>query len=225
MFTCVCVPMLLLLGGASAAKLTPEKLKTPKVTRAANATPEVLVNDMKLISGSRSDSAVLAAIEKLTRSVDRMAAQSEWNARIQRVFLTESFEKLTEEVRQSGRCRAPWNNYQGLCLMIFTKGAKWQEARNDCKQRGGDLVWMENVNEHEIINSYVVKKYGSKKYYHVGLFRAKTGAPLIWTGDSTSQYRGSPFKNPKRINFSASPTRKEIEGDLPNIRAIYVCRR
>ena len=118
-----------------------------------------------------------------------------------------------------------------MCLMIIKYSKYWEDARSICKSKGGDLTWIQNEAELEVIAEvflwsdgriYPHRKY---EYFHIGLFRTEKGAPLQWTGGLSSSYCGSPFTNGEKLHFSASSKNKHIDGDKSAEKAFSVCRR
>lgn len=186
----------------------------------------------------------------LTRSVNWLTVANGENARKLRDLLTRSVERLVIVNRENLRkltqtnanssvsriknqtvisepkpCSSPWKNYRSLCVLLSKKKKTWAYARADCKKRGGDLVWFENAAEHDVINSFFYKNYGLHTCYHAGLFRARKGAPLTWTGGSTSRYRGRPLTFKYEVNFAPFSATTQIYGFSPISKHPFVCRR
>ncbi|XP_038153361.1 C-type lectin domain family 12 member B-like [Cyprinodon tularosa] len=48
---------------------------------------------------------------------------------------------------QEKKCPKGWNMYGHSCYFLSTNPGSWEEGRNDCKNRGGDLVVIDDANE------------------------------------------------------------------------------
>ena len=127
MLTFVFVTLLLLLGAATSERAN------------SRIDSKTLSYDMKLTPKSEKDFALQAVIDKLERSMDRMAAASRESARRQ-VDLAKSVDRMTTETAKNLKslisavqspCLSPWRYYRGLCLLFVKTWKTWLNAREN----------------------------------------------------------------------------------------------
>ena len=142
--------------------------------------------------------------------------------------MTEAMAEIETALRATcnSACSFPWERYRGMCLLISSRQANFNESREYCRQNGGDLVWMENAQEHVNIRAYAYGKRNGSCVFYIGLHRRYRGGPLIWTGGSTSRYYGD-LNDSQEVSFIAwsSPLDDDIWGCPPKSMRYAVCRR
>ncbi|KAM8885530.1 C-type lectin domain family 4 member E-like [Spinachia spinachia] len=72
---------------------------------------------------------------------------------------------LTRRVPVKGTCREGWMSFQTGCYWLSTTAATWSKAEDRCREQGGHLVVLNNVEELDYISEVVDIKYS----YWIGL--------------------------------------------------------
>ena len=122
-------------------------------------------------------------------------------------------------------CPSTSNKRITICVKLFRQYMTWSEARRNCLSQGGDLVWIRNADEHERINAFFLRAYGTHHWFHIGLFRTDGESPFTWTGGSPSGYRGQPFLAMPNVNQCIAKSRsKQINAIPPNVKYPSICR-
>ncbi|XP_039469946.1 CD209 antigen-like protein E isoform X1 [Oreochromis aureus] len=113
------------------------------------------------------------------------------NLKTERDQLQKRVEELTKEkemiFRQSFMCN--WVNVSGSFYFTSSEKKSWQESRQDCVQRGADLVIISSQEEQNFVNTF-------KKRLWIGLTDSETEGTWKWvdgTPMNTSYWnRGEP---------------------------------
>lgn len=64
-------------------------------------------------------------------------------------------------VAKEGFCSSPWIHYNGHCFYVNRTQKTWSDAQRNCRNLGGDLVSIHNVEEQSFIISQL--GYGMTK--------------------------------------------------------------
>ncbi|XP_035995640.1 C-type lectin domain family 4 member C [Fundulus heteroclitus] len=96
--------------------------------------------------------------------------------------LTETSEeliRLQNLSKQKKTCPAGWRMSSSSCYLLSTNTGSWDKGREDCRNRGGDLVVIDNAEEQRFISTF------TNKYTWIGLNDKETEGSWKWV-DGTS---------------------------------------
>uniref|UniRef100_A0A8C7K6J5 C-type lectin domain-containing protein n=1 Tax=Oncorhynchus kisutch TaxID=8019 RepID=A0A8C7K6J5_ONCKI len=80
-----------------------------------------------------------------------------------------------KEQLQNSSCPEGWRRFGCSCYYLSTEEKSWEESRQDCLERGADLVIINNEEEQTFINGYK-----SVKYAWIGLTDSVTEGTWKW---------------------------------------------
>eukprot|EP00794_Sanderia_malayensis_P003261 gene3261-3742_t len=74
-------------------------------------------------------------------------------------------------------CEAGWTGFNGSCYRFVKSAETWFEGRQDCQQRGGDLVIIDSAQEQNFITNQARK---DRQAYWIGLTDRYTEGNFFW---------------------------------------------
>ncbi|XP_071348975.1 macrophage mannose receptor 1-like isoform X1 [Trachinotus anak] len=95
---------------------------------------------------------------------------------------------------QTGFCSSPWIPYNGHCFHLNRDQKTWSEAQTECRNDGGDLVSIHNVEEQSFVISQL--GYASTDELWIGLNDRKTEGLFDWIDHSTVSFTSWEFGKP-----------------------------
>ncbi|KAM9472467.1 uncharacterized protein ACWYII_007784 [Salvelinus alpinus] len=107
---------------------------------------------------------LIAERDQLQASYNNMIAerdqlQASYNNLIaERDQLQASYNNLIAERDQSG-CPAGWRKFDCSCYFLSSESKTWEESRQDCLNRGGDLVIIQRREELDYIKTFAVTSW------------------------------------------------------------------
>uniref|UniRef100_A0A674A4M3 C-type lectin domain-containing protein n=1 Tax=Salmo trutta TaxID=8032 RepID=A0A674A4M3_SALTR len=105
-------------------------------------------------------------------------------------LMTVLFDSLLTKARnvQLTVCPQGWKKLGNSCYYVSTESKSWEESRQDCRNRGADLVVI-NSQEKQVFNWLC----GVKKYVWIGLTDSATEGTWKWVDDTplTTKYWNS----------------------------------
>uniref|UniRef100_A0A8C4GL98 C-type lectin domain-containing protein n=1 Tax=Dicentrarchus labrax TaxID=13489 RepID=A0A8C4GL98_DICLA len=91
---------------------------------------------------------------------DKLSSVSE-----EKDLLNSSLTEMTKEVdrlqrlsKQKKTCPADWRMFRCTCYFFSTTSASWETGRQDCRDRGGDLVIIDSSEEQEFLTKNITKE-------------------------------------------------------------------
>ncbi|KAK6324449.1 hypothetical protein J4Q44_G00037910 [Coregonus suidteri] len=107
----------------------------------------------------------------------------------------DQLQKETERLKQSlveKECPQGWKKLGSSCYYISTKKNTWEKSRQDCRDRGADLVIINSQDKQTFVNWLC----GVKNYVWIGLTDSVTEGTWKWVDDTplttTYWYSGDP---------------------------------
>uniref|UniRef100_A0A673W5Y4 C-type lectin domain-containing protein n=1 Tax=Salmo trutta TaxID=8032 RepID=A0A673W5Y4_SALTR len=88
-------------------------------------------------------------------------------------------------VKLLGSCPEGWRRFGCSCYYVSTEGKSWEESRQDCLERGADLVIINSEEEQTFINGFK-----SVSYVWIGLTDSVTEGTWKWVD-------GTPLTTPR----------------------------
>lgn len=122
-------------------------------------------------------------------------------------------------------CPLPWQLYKGICMLFFLELRSWSSARKICISKGGDLVWIEDILEHNVVNEFMKMKLKNKEQYLLGLHCNERHGPLQWTNGTGSTYRGTYLQNWNSYCYIGYVGYTNIKGIVCSNYYSFLCRR
>ncbi|XP_014855527.1 PREDICTED: CD209 antigen-like protein E isoform X2 [Poecilia mexicana] len=65
--------------------------------------------------------------------------------------------RLQSELKKKKTCPAGWRMFRGSCYILSTTTGSWDNARADCRSRGGDLVVINDDDEQKFVLTFSEK--------------------------------------------------------------------
>ncbi|XP_040913949.1 CD209 antigen-like protein E [Toxotes jaculatrix] len=75
--------------------------------------------------------------------------------------VTEELNRIQRLFRQKGTCPAGWRKFCGACYLVSTNSDSWGKARQDCRDRGADLVVIDSAAEQTFLSNLVEDQIAS----------------------------------------------------------------
>ncbi|KAJ7999322.1 hypothetical protein DPEC_G00193180 [Dallia pectoralis] len=97
---------------------------------------------------------------------------------------------------QGGSCPKGWMKFESSCYYISTLNKKWEESRQDCIDRGVDLVIINSTEEQSFINSL----FGPGNNTWIGLTDSVTEGTWIWVDGTPLTTRFWDKGQPNNLN-------------------------
>ncbi|XP_033959747.1 macrophage mannose receptor 1-like isoform X1 [Pseudochaenichthys georgianus] len=95
---------------------------------------------------------------------------------------------------EQGSCPDPWIPYNGHCFHLKRTALMWTDAQRDCRNEGGDLVSIRNVEDQSFIISQL--GYALTDELWIGLNDRTTEGLFEWSDHSTVSYTSWEFGKP-----------------------------
>ncbi|XP_075954227.1 macrophage mannose receptor 1-like [Anarhichas minor] len=110
------------------------------------------------------------------------------------ICYSEVAETPSAEAGVTGFCSRPWIPYNGHCFHLNRTQKTWSDAQRECRNEGGDLVSIRNVEEQ----SFVIAQlgYASTDELWIGLNDRKTEGLFDWIDHSTVSFTSWEFGKP-----------------------------
>ncbi|XP_029309189.1 macrophage mannose receptor 1-like [Cottoperca gobio] len=121
---------------------------------------------------------------------------------------------------EPGFCSRPWIPYNGHCFHLNRTEKTWTDAQRVCRNEGGDLVTIRNVEDQSFIVSQL--GYISSDNLWIGLNDRKTERLFDWSDHSTVSFTSWEFGKPK---FSTDIQDCVLMGGEDGNWADQVCER
>ncbi|XP_045567654.1 C-type lectin domain family 6 member A-like [Salmo salar] len=105
------------------------------------------------------------------------------------------------KVKLLGYCPEGWRRFGCTCYYVSTEGKSWEKSRQDCLERGADLVIINSEEEQTFVNGFE-----SVNYVWIGLTDSITEGTWKWvdgTPLTTPSYwwRGEPGRTDWNCRF------------------------
>ncbi|XP_027142896.1 CD209 antigen-like protein C isoform X3 [Larimichthys crocea] len=101
--------------------------------------------------------------------------------------LTDEYEAMKEILTDKRylKCEEGWERNGTQCYYFLTNNLTWSDSRDECRQRGGDLVKIDSVEEQSFLQHRLKEKmiYPEDRHW-IGLTDSKTEGTWLWTDGS-----------------------------------------
>ncbi|XP_041857535.1 CD209 antigen-like protein C [Melanotaenia boesemani] len=128
---------------------------------------------------------------RLRASKDHLASLTEERNQLKANLsqLTEEMNKLKHLSTQKKTCPAGWRMSTFSCYLLSTKSGSWDQGREDCRGRGGDLVVIDSAEEQEFLSKFAKELcwIGLSDKEREGIWKWVDGTSLILTNWDTNQ--------------------------------------
>ncbi|XP_054452124.1 macrophage mannose receptor 1-like [Anoplopoma fimbria] len=110
------------------------------------------------------------------------------------ICYSEAAEVLPAQDGVTGFCSRPWIYYTGHCFHLNRNEKTWSDAQRECRNEGGDLVSISNVEDQ----SFVISQLGyiSMDELWIGLNDRKTEGLFDWIDHSTVRFTSWEYGKP-----------------------------
>uniref|UniRef100_A0A7N6BNF1 C-type lectin domain-containing protein n=1 Tax=Anabas testudineus TaxID=64144 RepID=A0A7N6BNF1_ANATE len=68
--------------------------------------------------------------------------------------MTEERNRLQDLSKQKKTCPAGWTMFNCVCYLLSSKTGSWQTGREDCRQRGADLVVIDSAEVQTFLSRF-----------------------------------------------------------------------
>ncbi|XP_029599503.1 C-type lectin domain family 4 member E-like isoform X1 [Salmo trutta] len=129
----------------------------------------------------------LTSYNSLTKDGDQLQTSNKTLTRER-----DQLQKETECLKQSlveKVCPQGWKKLGSSCYYVSTESKSWEESRQDCRNRGADLVVINSQEKQTLVNWLC----GRKNYVWIGLTDSVTEGTWKWVDDTplTTKYWNS----------------------------------
>uniref|UniRef100_A0A8P4GDI2 C-type lectin domain-containing protein n=1 Tax=Dicentrarchus labrax TaxID=13489 RepID=A0A8P4GDI2_DICLA len=130
---------------------------------------------------------------------DKLSSMTE-----ERDLLNASLTEMTKEVdrlqrlpKQKKTCPAGWKMFSCTCYLFSNNSHSWEEGRQDCRERGADLVIIDSSEEQEFVTKNIRKDtwIGLTDRDNEGTWKWTDGTPLTlayWVRGQPDSGAGDP---------------------------------
>ncbi|XP_039674264.1 CD209 antigen-like protein E [Perca fluviatilis] len=112
--------------------------------------------------------------ERLQASDNKSSSLTEERDRLNS-SLTEMTKEL-DRLKQKKTCPAGWRMFSSSCYLLSAESGSWEKGRQDCRERGADLVVIENSEEQTFLSDFIKKD----TWYWIGLTDRDEEATWKW---------------------------------------------
>lgn len=104
---------------------------------------------------ARDSLAVLSSIK--ANLTERLRASNEERDLLNATLtnLTKELDRLQTLSKQKKTCPAEWRMFSCVCYFLSTRSDSWEKGRQDCRDRGADLVVIDTLEEQEFITQII----------------------------------------------------------------------
>ncbi|XP_041804377.1 macrophage mannose receptor 1-like [Chelmon rostratus] len=110
------------------------------------------------------------------------------------ICYSKAAEELPTQAVETGFCSRPWIPYNGHCFYLNRTQKTWSDAQRECRNGGGDLVTIRNVEDQSFVISQL--GYASTDQLWIGLNDRKTEGLFDWIDHSTVSFTSWEFGKP-----------------------------
>nr|XP_046265273.1 CD209 antigen-like isoform X2 [Scatophagus argus] len=141
---------------------------------------------------SREKDRLQTSYNQLSREKDRLQTSYNQLSR-EKDQLQERFEALAKDRNDLLRMHQEWEYFRGSFYRAFPSKKTWQQSRDDCLQRGADLMIINSKEEQDFANKF-------KTYMWIGLTDLENEGTWKWVDGTrmTNNYWSSGEPNGKR---------------------------
>uniref|UniRef100_UPI003AB09ACE immune-related, lectin-like receptor 4 n=1 Tax=Centroberyx gerrardi TaxID=166262 RepID=UPI003AB09ACE len=102
-----------------------------------------------------------------------------------KVQTTPSSCKPPSEDGTCSKCEEDWEPHRGMCYHFYNKKLTWNESRQNCKKKGGDLVKIDSEDEQRFLELTLRKKMATDEdKFWIGLTDSKKESDWLWVDDT-----------------------------------------
>lgn len=95
--------------------------------------------------------------------------------------LTQREVEVVANTITAGICPQGWTGFHSSCYLLFNRLTnQWNQARQVCREHGGDLVKIESPEENHFVYTLAHYKAANKKYMWIGLLRGSSSEQFAW---------------------------------------------
>ncbi|XP_070774848.1 macrophage mannose receptor 1-like [Enoplosus armatus] len=110
------------------------------------------------------------------------------------ICYSKAAEQLPTQAVETGFCSRPWIPYNGHCFHLNRTQKTWSDAQRQCRNEGGDLVSIRNVEDQSFVISQL--GYASTDELWIGLNDRQTERLFDWIDHSTVSFTSWEFGKP-----------------------------
>ncbi|XP_078609082.1 cubilin-like [Branchiostoma floridae x Branchiostoma japonicum] len=122
--------------------------------------------------------------------------------------------KLSKEIcpqpvsNSQSKCENGWSQHGGHCYLVGLQLSTWDEARWDCKTRGGTLTSIASDLEESFVSDTILQSesYNSAHAFWIGGHDRRTEANYMWVDGSKFRHFNWFSGWPKHNNYAAQPS-------------------
>ncbi|XP_043988842.1 CD209 antigen-like protein C [Gambusia affinis] len=140
--------------------------------------------------------------DRLQSSNDQLSVMTEERDRLNATLTKMSNEmiRLQSLLKKKKTCPAGWMMFNYSCYFLSTSSGSWDKAREDCRNRGGDLVVINDDDEQDFLSTII------KKYTWIGLTDIETEGSWKWVdGTPLTQLLNKYWANKQPDNGGGDP--------------------
>ncbi|XP_059199181.1 CD209 antigen-like protein E [Centropristis striata] len=136
------------------------------------------------LSGPAADLSTINAnlTERLQAREDELSSVSSERDRLNATLteMTKELDRLQLLSKQKKTCPAGWKMFSCSCYLFSSATGSWEAGRQDCRDRGADLVIIDSFEEQEIISKFIKKDtwIGLNDRDNEGVWKWVDGSPL-----------------------------------------------
>ncbi|XP_059199182.1 CD209 antigen-like [Centropristis striata] len=146
------------------------------------------------LSGPAADLSTINAnlTERLQAREEELSSVSSERDRLNATLTekTKELDRLQLLSKQKKTCPAGWKMFSCSCYLLSSANGSWEAGRQDCRDRGADLMIIDSYEEQEFITRFIKRRtwIGLNDRDNEGVWKWVDGSPLT----EAYWYRGNP---------------------------------
>ncbi|NWS70861.1 MRC1 protein, partial [Crotophaga sulcirostris] len=134
---------------------------------------------------------------------------------------------LTPKTVSDSKCPLGWDtsNSTNSCFRVYVREENqkktWFEARDFCREIGGDLAAIRSAEEETVIENLIIKKSPASETFWIGLQCLDPDVGLSWSDGSPVNYKKKPYFSNTAFEYCGAISEEKLSMFWTNVHCEY----